>query len=211
MEGYLKLIKTFWLLNKKHHFNASTIALYFYLLSVWEESEYAPFSISQYKIMKELSVSRPTIRQSKKVLLELGVIKFEYKRGAKTKFQIETKLSDLVFNNNAEKSKQLSLKTSQKKPLDKPKRKINNQSDIPSLEEFLAYAKTLEIYTPNLDFQIKTKYKTWKDNGWKNGYGNPIRKWKNSLASTMPHFASGNNNVDMRLPTINRPKSTYNE
>lgn len=203
--GYLKLIETFWLLNKKHHFNASTISLYFYLLSVWEENEYAPFAISQHKIMKELSISKPTIRQSKKVLLELGVINYEYKRGAKTKFKIETKPSD--FNNNAE----LSLKISQKQPLEKAKKKVVNQPDIPSIEEFLAYAKTLEIYTPNLDFQIKTKYKTWKDNGWKNGYGNPIRKWKNSLASTMPHFASGNNNVDMRLPTINRPKSTYNE
>lgn len=64
--------------------------------------------------------------------------------------------------------------------------------DIPSIDEFLSYAKTIEIYKSNLDFQIKTKYKVWVDNGWCDGNGNKIDNWKNKLRSVMPYMKQSN-------------------
>ncbi|MGD1008471.1 MAG: hypothetical protein ABR980_14715 [Ignavibacteriaceae bacterium] len=43
--------------------------------------------------------------------------------------------------------------------------KERKKIDIPELGEFLAYAKTIEIYRPEYDFQIKAKYEAWKENG----------------------------------------------
>ena len=64
--------------------------------------------------------------------------------------------------------------------------------EIPTFDEFFAYAKTIEIYSPDLDFQIKTKYDSWKQNNWKDGNNNPILVWKNKIRSTMPFFKRGN-------------------
>lgn len=68
----------------------------------------------------------------------------------------------------------------------------NKVNDIPTIEEFLNHAKTLEIYRVNLDFAIKAKYKTWIDDGWKDGNGNKIKNWKNKLSNTLPHLKASN-------------------
>ncbi|MEE9451062.1 MAG: DUF4373 domain-containing protein [Ignavibacteriaceae bacterium] len=62
------------------------------------------------------------------------------------------------------------------------------ENNIPDFEEFLIYAKTIEIYHSSFDFQIKTKYDTWVDDKWKTGVGKKIINWKNTLRSTMPYF-----------------------
>ena len=83
-------------------------------------------------------------------------------------------------------------------------------SNIPSLEEFISYAKTLDIYEEGLDVHLKIKYETWKDDGWVSGYNKPIVNWKQTLKNTMPYLRSNNKNI-FNVPKINRPKSTYNE
>ena len=82
--------------------------------------------------------------------------------------------------------------------------------DIPSFEEFMNYAKTLDIYEEGLDVHLKIKYETWKDDGWVSGYNKPIVNWKQTLKNTMPYLRSNNKNI-FNVPKINRPKSTYNE
>lgn len=92
--------------------------------------------------------------------------------------------------------------------------KTNNKDIvIPTLEEFLTYAKTLEVYDESLDFSIKTKYETWVADGWKNGYNKPIINWQMSLKNTIPHLKGSNKkSVDIfNIPKINRLKQTYNE
>lgn len=64
--------------------------------------------------------------------------------------------------------------------------KDNNK--IPTIETFLAYSKTIEIYKPELDYAIKSKYEAWKDNGWKDGNGKEIKNWKTTLRNTMPYL-----------------------
>jgi|GEM_PF-4902598 len=67
-----------------------------------------------------------------------------------------------------------------------------NSKKIPALTEFLDYANI--IYS-QLDkdiepflYTIKAKYQTWKDDGWKNGHGKPIKNWKNTLNNTLPYL-----------------------
>lgn len=81
---------------------------------------------------------------------------------------------------------------------------------IPTLEEFLAYAKTIEIYQPELDFQIKTKYEKWLDDGWKTGFGKPIKNWQIVLKSAMSYM-NKSNTFQGNIPQIKAPKMTYNE
>ena len=64
--------------------------------------------------------------------------------------------------------------------------KDNNKT--PTIEIFLAYSKTIEIYKPELDYAIKSKYEAWKDNGWKDGNGKEIKNWKTTLRNTMPYL-----------------------
>lgn len=55
----------------------------------------------------------------------------------------------------------------------------NNISTIPTEEEFIAYYKSeLSKRFPGLEFDVKTKYETWVDDGWKDGFGKKITNWK---------------------------------
>ena len=89
---------------------------------------------------------------------------------------------------------------------------IQVSENIPSLEEFTQYAKTLENYIPELDQLIKEKYDSWLGNGWKNGYDKPITNWKSSIKNSMPFLqselqSSNTTSEKIALPTIKRPKS----
>ena len=95
-------------------------------------------------------------------------------------------------------------------PKAKERQVLKTPFNIPSLEEFISYAKTLDIYEEGLDVHLKIKYETWKDDGWVSGYNKPIVNWKQTLKNTMPYLRSNNKNI-FNVPKINRPKSTYNE
>ena len=82
--------------------------------------------------------------------------------------------------------------------------------NIPSLEEFMEYAKTLENYEAQLDFEIQSKYENWKNNGWKNSSDRPITNWKSILKSTLPYMKNTTDKQELSLqsiPNIKRPKS----
>lgn len=62
----------------------------------------------------------------------------------------------------------------------------DNESKIPTLEEFGKYA--IE-HKPNADKQdVKLKYKAWIENDWKDGKNNKIINWKSKLLQTLPHI-----------------------
>lgn len=98
----------------------------------------------------------------------------------------------------------------QEQPDEAPKKSNIN---IPSLEEFMAFAKTLSTYEEGLDEHLKIKYEYWKNNGWISGVNRPIVNWKQTLKNTMPYLKSNNQNIFNipNIPKINRPKATYNE
>lgn len=86
---------------------------------------------------------------------------------------------------------------------------IYDNKNIPTIEEFIEYAQTLETYDPQLDSGIKEKYEIWVNNGWKNNSDRPITNWKSSLKSTLPYMKNitGDNSLFMQIiPSIRRPK-----
>lgn len=65
----------------------------------------------------------------------------------------------------------------------------NNENNIPSYDEFLAYALTKK---PNVNQQdLKHKYESWIENNWsinRNGKLQPILNWKSTVLNTLPHL-----------------------
>jgi len=42
---------------------------------------------------------------------------------------------------------------------------------------------------PNIDHSdLKRKYDIWVEDGWNDGYGKPIKRWKVKLINTLPHL-----------------------
>lgn len=63
-----------------------------------------------------------------------------------------------------------------------PKEEEGYKKDIPTIEVFLQHCKeSLMDKFASYEFSIRSKYKTWVDNGWKDGYDNPIKNWKNKI------------------------------
>lgn len=65
------------------------------------------------------------------------------------------------------------------------KNELKKKPEIPTKEIFMAYAKTLKPYKPELEFAIESKYDTWLDDGWQNGNGKKISNWQNALKNTI--------------------------
>ena len=83
-------------------------------------------------------------------------------------------------------------------------------SKIPSLNEFIEYAKSLEGYESELELSISEKYESWINNGWKNTSNRPISNWKSTLKSTLPYLknTNGENSLSLQdIPKIKRPES----
>lgn len=83
-------------------------------------------------------------------------------------------------------------------------------SKIPSLDEFIEYAKSLEGYESELELSISEKYESWINNDWKNTSNRPISNWKSTLKSTLPYLRnkSGKNSLSLQdIPNIKRPES----
>lgn len=67
-------------------------------------------------------------------------------------------------------------------------KKVNN---IPVENEFLNYCKEVlkEKYS-GLEFSLKSKYKSWVENNWKDGHEKPIKNWKTKILNTIPFLKS---------------------
>lgn len=66
------------------------------------------------------------------------------------------------------------------------KKEEEKKEDIPSLAEFLEYAKEKKS---NVDIEsVKLKYESWRVLGWKSGKGVQIKNWKSTLLNTLPHL-----------------------
>jgi hypothetical protein len=99
--------------------------------------------------------------------------------------------------------------SSQKQKIELEQQNLKN-SKIPSLNEFIEYAKSLEGYVPELELSINEKYEVWKNNGWKNTSNRPISNWKSTLKSTLPYLInkSEKNSLSLQdIPNIKRPES----
>ena len=216
----------------------------FFLLEIWKKNEQNDFSLSDTEICESLKITRPTIIALRQKLVTLGMIQYQSKNGLPGYYKILSEYSPTLSafakleTKNEGSTTKRSQKTIQKKKKNAEKslqniENLQNQNltsydspqiptamliqvseNIPSLEEFTQYAKTLENYLPELENLIKEKYDSWLGNGWKSGYDKPITNWKSSIKNAMPFLqselqSSNTTSEKIALPTIKRPKSLF--
>jgi hypothetical protein len=98
-------------------------------------------------------------------------------------------------------AKTLSKKPTANRPQSETKAKKSKEEEEKekeiniTYEEFLNYAKTIDIYKPTLDYAIKSKYLSWVENNWIDGNGKKIINWKSTLRNTMPYLR----NIDIPI------------
>lgn len=233
--NYTELTTKFWSINEKSPLGASAIALYFFLLEKCRQNDGKDFTISDNAIGQKLSLTRPTINALKSKLRNVGLIQYQTRNGVPSIYRIITDISFLQQESLQKETLNIKNKVSQesepfKKMIEIPiinsiqpkileEKTIHTSTreniNIPSLDEFMNFAKSLEIYDETMDFAIKSKYESWRDNGWVNGLGIPINKWQNNLKNTLPHLKTSKKKPSglqpNNIPTIKRPKQTYNE
>ena len=124
-------------------------------------------------------------------------------------------VSEVEIDNNVQTSSETFPQ--QKKELEQEQEQSQEQvlqnlknSKIPSLDEFMEYAKSLEGYELELELSISEKYEVWINNDWKNTSNRPISNWKSTLKSTLPYLRnkSEENSLSLQdIPKIKRPES----
>ena len=220
--SYLEFTHRIWEFNKNRPLGLSAISVYFYLLKIGSEVGYTKFTVSDSKISRELKMTRKTVKVCKERLRKFGIISYESKNGIPSNFQLNSDYP-LIFKDAFEEpevqSKIIEFEEFQKKVepkvlevnsikknIQQISSSIETNKNIPSIEEFLEYAQTLETYEPQIDFEIHSKYDNWISNSWKNSANRPITDWKSTLKSVLPYLKNSTLNNALSIKTI--PKIT---
>lgn len=215
---YIDLIERFWQINTENQLGCVNVSLYMYLLEQYKNNNFTDFSLSDLKIKNDLKISTNTVKVSKIKLRNIGLIQYKTSNGVPCQYKI---LDNPIWIHNQKQTKtnieSAHLKVTDKQKIkDEPLKPLIKQThlekdNVPDFVEFLEYAKTLNGYTAELDSLIEAKYGSWVENNWKNGYDRPITNWKSTIRNTLPYLKNSLPNQKIELPTITRPKSTYNE
>lgn len=208
---YLELIQRFWDFNHRIPIGSTGISMYLYLLKNGYDNDRYDFQISDVLISKELGLTRKTVKVTKEKLKNLGLIQFQTKNGIPCSYRLVLDYPLNISEPKILKKKEFKTEQSSQK-IKKPSTPIPSVSsiqNIPSLEELIEFAKTLNNYEVELDSKIQSKYENWKNNGWKNSSDRPITNWKSTLKSTLPYLKNTPESESLSLqsiPNIKRPK-----
>jgi len=79
---------------------------------------------------------------------------------------------------------------------EKPQSKVNKskvKETKPNIAEFLSFCKE-DMVKNNMNFNLyeyslKSKYESWVENGWKDGFNKTILNWKAKIRNTIPHLS----------------------
>ena len=233
--NYIYLLGKFWDFSEDKQLGSSAILIYLYLLKEAFNRNNARFSISDVQISKNLNLTKKTVKVNKDILLKNGLIDFKTRNAVPCNYQIITdypletdnsnqkiekkiaviqdvkkqdivkKQSKNIEKNSKEDSEQNSENLSKDSPQNNPQKALNK--DIPTLEEFLKFAKTLNSYDDSLVENLKLKYEEWSEKGWKNNFGRLITDWKSTIKNTMPYLKNrSSKNIDsiQSIPNIRR-------
>ncbi|MDV2442560.1 hypothetical protein CMV00_01940 [Elizabethkingia anophelis] len=238
--NYLELLHKFWEYNQNERLGTTMIAMYLFLLEEWDKNEGNDFKVSDIAICEKLLLTRPTVKVIKEKLRNCGLIYYETQNGLPSHYRIILDYTSLRKEERSKKGsvemKQKSIDTNDKLKTDFPdelpavgpvfinstspevskSKTISSNKNIPTLTEFIGFAKTLPTYDTILDSRIQDKYESWVNNGWRTMQDNPITKWEPLLKATMPFILKASQNGGLSLESIPnirvpKPKSTYDE
>lgn len=215
--NYLELIRRFWDFNQKNQIGSTGISMYLYLLKVGYDREGYDFQISDVVVSKELGLTRKTIKSTKEKLKNFGLIEFQTKNGIPCYYRLLLDYPLQISEPELIKKVKIvkSLVSSESENIEIPSLvqasiPIITHKNIPSFDEFIGYAQTLETYETELDASIKEKYEVWLRNEWQNSSNRPITSWKSSLKSILPYLKKEDNDLQLsiaNIPNIKRPKT----
>lgn len=210
---YLELIQRFWEFNKIVKISPTGISLYMYLLKMGYEHNHYDFKISDLELGRELGLTRVTIRSTKEKLKKLGLIQYQTGKGVPCSYRL---LLYYSFDTGSKETEDIECSNDEillQPTIIEATQKIEDQNNenkhIPSVEEFMEYAKTLANYGSQLDIGIREKYEGWIGKGWKNAFDRPISNWKATLKSALPYIQNSNSDPQVSLqdiPIIQRPE-----
>lgn len=201
---YLEMIQRFWEFNKAAKVTPTEVFLYLYLLKIGYDNNRYDFKISDMELGSELGLARGTIRSIKEKLKDRGLVKFQTSNSHPCHYRL---VLDYPFFIESAETKEIHKSTAQKLLPDIENQNKENEN-IPSWEEFIGFAKTLESYESKMKLFIREKYESWIRKGWKNSSHRPITNWKLTLKSLLPYMKNFNEDISMSLqdiPNIKRP------
>jgi hypothetical protein len=221
--NYTELTNRIWEFNESGSLGLSALSVYFYLLKIGFERGYCKFSVSDSQMSRELKMTRKTVKVCKEKLRHFGIICYQSRNGVPSDFQLNTDYP-IIFNDALNEMKidlkPLTFKKTRDLPIESAPNKaqpelktkqstIQNEriNDIPTLEEFLKHAKSLDSYNDHLIFEVKIKYDNWISNGWKNNFDRPITNWKSALKNAIPYLKNDvqdNQKLNPKIPNITR-------
>ena len=184
--NYKNHIIKFWELNEKYQLGTNVIALFFFLIWYCEKKKIQRIVLSDREIIKNLGISRNSIRSSREKLVELNLLEINSKKGKPILYFFS---GDQNHKKNFDEIEQENLEL------------LEESGNIPSFQDFLNYAKTLPLYQDSLENDLKKKYIQWKNLGWKSAQGRPITDYRATLKATLPFL---NSNLKIKMPSINR-------
>lgn len=176
---------------------------YLYLLTNEKTKQCGVYEITKRQISFDLGYSINTVSILLKYFINTGKIRYnndtkeiglgnwlKYNSSVSPKMQscINKEFSLVKDTLLIEYVKSMDTHSQQEEEQEEEKEEEKTQNNIPELFDFLEYGRTVKIYHSSFDFQIENKYKSWVQNGWKDGNGKKINNWKLKLNSTMPYF-----------------------
>ncbi|ATN06709.1 MULTISPECIES: hypothetical protein [Chryseobacterium] len=232
---YQELIQKFWESGPKAQLGTTAVAIYLYLLKLANDNNRYDVTVSDVAIGNTLGLTRKTVKSAKEALLNSGLVRYESKNGYSCSYRIVPDYSlSIQKDEKDQKAKRKNnlripvIEKNENLPLDglpvintpetteqKEKASFDNRhpfkiiANIPSLEEFIDYAKTLSGYEESMHSAIKERYALWANSNWCNNLGKPITNWKSSLKNLLPYIKNRNDNGQLSLdsiPVIKPPK-----
>lgn len=224
--NYIRLINRFWLKDLEVGFSHLEVHLYFKLLEVnnrlgWKKS----FKYPNSRLGSEVGARQKNLIEARRKLIDCGLIRYE--KGTTREAGVYQLLSEGVTKesnqesneesnygiNNQDYDQKCDQKAEQKKvirgTLTKPNKKKQNKTNtptkppIPSLKEFLEYAKANEPLFSEKESGIEQKYRSWVENGWMTGKDRYIKNWKSTLLNTLAYIPAHGTGRKSSLETSN--------
>ncbi|MDV3586888.1 MULTISPECIES: helix-turn-helix domain-containing protein [Elizabethkingia] len=233
---YQELIQKFWESGPKAQLGTTAVAIYLYLLKLANDNNGYDVTVSDVAIGNILGLTRKTVKSAREALRNAGLVRYESKNGYSCSYRIvrdypleilsQEKRQKLKIKNNSQTATTEKIENLPPVGLSmsipetteqKEKASFDNRepepftiiANIPSLEEFTDYAKTLSGYEESMHSAIKERYALWANCNWCNNLGKPITSWKSSLKNLLPYIKNRTDNGQLSLdsiPSIKPPK-----
>lgn len=213
---YIELIHRFWSFNHFNKIGATAISVYLYLLKTANDNQRYDFKISDLAISKELGLTRKTVGKTREKLRRLGLIEFWVRKRVACSYRliVNYPVHFLEADERKDVISEISDQLSEAGIVqhnNSLSESVDNDKVIPSFDEFLEYAESLEQYEPQLYLGVKAKYEFWKNNDWTSTANRPITNWKSSLKGALPfmkNLTSAESISLQSVPDIKRPKES---